>query len=250
MRQRCGASCPASRRPCPSRRSAPTRWAGRPRFLFTARTTDELMHAVRVARALDVPRHRPRPGHQRARRRRRPARPRRARPQRPAARSTGELLSVEAGAELPALVTDLAGQGLAGLEFAGNIPGSVGGAVVGNAGAYGRAVSDVLVDVAPARRPHASTPRSPAELDFGYRTSLLKRRPELIVLSATFALVRGERERAARRDRPRRRAAAQQAPARVRLLRQLLQEPVARAAGRPSHRGGRPQGPHRRQRRA
>ena len=59
----------------------------------------------------------------------------------------GELLMVEAGAELPGLVAELAGQGLAGLEFAGNIPGSVGGAVVGNAGAYGRSVSDVLVSV-------------------------------------------------------------------------------------------------------
>ena len=59
----------------------------------------------------------------------------------------GDVLRVEAGAELPGLVADLAGQGLAGLEFAGNIPGSVGGAVVGNAGAYGRAVSDALVEV-------------------------------------------------------------------------------------------------------
>ena len=46
---------------------------------------------------------------------------------------------------MPELVTDLAERGLGGLEFAGNIPGSVGGAVVGNAGAYGRDVAGVLV---------------------------------------------------------------------------------------------------------
>ena len=104
----------------------------------------------------------------------------------------GELLMVEAGAELPGLVTELAGQGLAGLEFAGNIPGSVGGAVVGNAGAYGRSVSDVLVSVhlLDGMTEHVKEPR---ELDFGYRTSLFKQLPELTVLSATFQLHRGER---------------------------------------------------------
>src|SRR5665647_400854 len=104
----------------------------------------------------------------------------------------GERLMVEAGAELPGLVTELAGQGLAGLEFAGNIPGSVGGAVVGNAGAYGRSVSDVLVSVhlLDGMTEHVKEPR---ELDFGYRTSLFKRLPELTVLSATFRLHRGER---------------------------------------------------------
>jgi UDP-N-acetylmuramate dehydrogenase len=106
----------------------------------------------------------------------------------------GLLLKVEAGAELPALVADLADQGLAGLEFAGNIPGSVGGAVVGNAGAYGRSVSDVLVSV------HfldgsAEHVKGPDELDFSYRSSLFKELPDLIVLSATFRLSRGERER-------------------------------------------------------
>jgi UDP-N-acetylmuramate dehydrogenase len=103
-----------------------------------------------------------------------------------------ELLRVEAGVELPGLVADLAGQGLAGLEFAGNIPGSVGGAVVGNAGAYGRAVSDALVDVhvLDEGKEHVVPPK---RLDFGYRTSLLKERPDLIVLSASFFLDHGHR---------------------------------------------------------
>ncbi len=105
----------------------------------------------------------------------------------------GELLMAEAGAELPALVAELAGRGLAGLEFAGNIPGSVGGAVVGNAGAYGRAVSDVLVAVhlLDGVTEHV---KPPEELDFGYRTSLFKQLPELTVLSATFRLRRGSRD--------------------------------------------------------
>jgi UDP-N-acetylmuramate dehydrogenase len=104
----------------------------------------------------------------------------------------GDALMVEAGAELPALVTELAGQGLAGLEFAGNIPGSVGGAIVGNAGAYGRAMSDVILSVhlLDGATEHV---KQPAQLDFGYRTSLFKQLPELTVLSATCRLQRGER---------------------------------------------------------
>jgi UDP-N-acetylmuramate dehydrogenase len=106
----------------------------------------------------------------------------------------GPLLRVEAGAELPALVADLADKGLAGLEFAGNIPGSVGGAVVGNAGAYGRSVSDALVSVhfLDGATEHV---KDPADLNFSYRSSLFKELPDLIVLSATFRLSLGDRER-------------------------------------------------------
>jgi UDP-N-acetylmuramate dehydrogenase len=102
-----------------------------------------------------------------------------------------DTLVAEAGVELPGLVTDLATRGLAGLEFAGNIPGSVGGAVVGNAGAYGRSVSDALVSVhlLDGVTEHV---KQPEELDFGYRTSLFKRFPELTVLSATFRVEPGE----------------------------------------------------------
>jgi UDP-N-acetylmuramate dehydrogenase len=109
-----------------------------------------------------------------------------------AQRLDDELLTVGAGANLPGVVAGLAEGGLAGLEYAGNIPGSVGGAVVGNAGAYGRAVGDVLVR---ARLLDGDRVRDAGsgELDFGYRTSLLKRRRDVIVLEATFALKGGER---------------------------------------------------------
>ena len=114
----------------------------------------------------------------------------------------GELLTVGAGMVLSKLVTGLAERGLGGLEFAGNIPGSVGGAVVGNAGAYGRAVADALVtaDVLVGGQIWSMTA---ADLDLGYRTSALKRRaagapqrPDLagaVVLRATFVLRPGSR---------------------------------------------------------
>jgi UDP-N-acetylmuramate dehydrogenase len=159
-------------------------------LLYTARTTGELAHAARTARELHLPltvlgratnvliSDAGLPGLTVLARNE-------------AFSLDGELLRVEAGAELPGLVTNLAARGLAGLEFAGNIPGSVGGAVVGNAGAYGRAMSDVLVSVH-LQDGVTEHVKPPEELEFGYRTSLFKKLPELIVLSATFRLRRGE----------------------------------------------------------
>ena len=105
----------------------------------------------------------------------------------------GHVLRAEAGVELPGLVADLAGQGLAGLTFAANIPGSVGGAVVGNAGAYGESVSDALLDVHVLEEGKEHVVE-PDRLDFGYRTSLLKSRRDIIVLSASFVLRHNRRD--------------------------------------------------------
>ena len=106
----------------------------------------------------------------------------------------GELLTVGAGAPCTTVIADLAQRGLGGLEFAANIPGSFGGAVVGNAGAYGASVADVLVRcelLIGGRRRTAE----PADLDFSYRSSALKRGREAVVLEATFALHGGEASR-------------------------------------------------------
>ena len=99
-------------------------------------------------------------------------------------------LRVGAGAPTIAVIAGLAERGLAGLEFAGNIPGSFGGAVVGNAGAYGRSVADVLLEcrlLEDGREVRAT----PVELGFDYRTSALKQGRAAVVLEATFALSHG-----------------------------------------------------------
>jgi len=110
----------------------------------------------------------------------------------------GHVLRAEAGVELPGLVADIAGQGLAGLTFAGNIPGSVGGAVVGNAGAYGESVSDSLLEVHLLEEGKEHVVQ-PDRLDFGYRTSMLKARPDIVVLSAAFQLRHSHRDELVRR---------------------------------------------------
>ncbi len=74
--------------------------------------------------------------------------------------------------------------GIAGLEFLRGIPGTVGGFVRMNGGAYGREVADVLLDCAVILPDGAFVTLSAAELDYGYRHSAL---PEgVIVVSARF----------------------------------------------------------------
>ncbi|MBN1937986.1 MAG: UDP-N-acetylmuramate dehydrogenase, partial [Candidatus Aminicenantes bacterium] len=101
-------------------------------------------------------------------------------------------LSASGGTPLEDLTALCRSRGLAGLEFLAGIPGTVGGAVYGNAGAFGRSVGDVLVE-ALLLDPTGSERRafSPGDFDFGYRDSHLKKTGE-IVLSAVFRTQTGE----------------------------------------------------------
>lgn len=88
-------------------------------------------------------------------------------------------------------VSDLACEhSLTGLEFACGIPGSVGGAVYMNAGAYGGEVKDVLVSALVLTRDGKMTLRVRDELHFSYRHSIVSENGD-IVLQATFALEKG-----------------------------------------------------------
>jgi len=80
---------------------------------------------------------------------------------------------------------------LSGLEFAIDIPGTVGGAVRGNAGAFGRSVADVLTRIRLLEGTELRD-RTPAELGFAYRHSNLKQNTNIVV-EAEFALTPGNR---------------------------------------------------------
>jgi len=97
----------------------------------------------------------------------------------------GDRLLCGGGARLPKASAVAASEGLSGLEFGVNIPGTVGGAVKMNANAYGGDLSRVLesVDVA---TPAGTERRVPADLGFAYRRSNLGRRE--IVAGAVFKL--------------------------------------------------------------
>ncbi len=92
----------------------------------------------------------------------------------------------ECGASLTALSAEAMKRGLSGLEFAYGIPGTVGGAVYMNAGAYGGEISDVLAESTylSAEKPMS---RTKEDHHFGYRTSIYQTSGE-IILSATFHL--------------------------------------------------------------
>jgi UDP-N-acetylmuramate dehydrogenase len=102
------------------------------------------------------------------------------------------LVEAEAGEPIPTLARKAARLGLSGLEWAVGIPGTVGGAVVMNAGAQGGCTADWLVSVRvldPAS-PGAPFELQSHELDFAYRHSRLQAE-SWIVLSATFRLDAG-----------------------------------------------------------
>lgn len=99
----------------------------------------------------------------------------------------------EAGIPLARLANQAKDAALTGLEFAGGIPGTLGGALVMNAGAYGGEMKDVLV-WADLLSPDGTVHRKTAEeLKLGYRTSCIPKE-NLIVLAAELDLKEGDQE--------------------------------------------------------
>jgi UDP-N-acetylmuramate dehydrogenase len=103
----------------------------------------------------------------------------------------GRQVTADAGVLYPVLANTTAGRGLAGLEFATGIPGTVGGAVYMNAGAYGSETTEVL-DWADVFRDHGVVRMESTELDLSYRHSTLHEHPDWVVLRAGYTLTPGD----------------------------------------------------------
>ena len=101
-------------------------------------------------------------------------------------------VSAGAGVMLSTLAARIAEQGLAGFEFAGGIPGTLGGAVTMNAGAYGGEIKDVIVAAKMIDRTGKIHLFSAEELHLSYRHSIVQEQG-LIVVSALFAFEQGDR---------------------------------------------------------
>lgn len=104
-------------------------------------------------------------------------------------------LSITAGAGVPtAAAARLAAEaGLSGLEFAGGIPGSIGGAVYMNAGAYGGETASLISSVTAVTEDGNIRRYSRSDLDYGYRKSPFMESGE-IILEVILALEKGEKE--------------------------------------------------------
>ncbi len=98
-----------------------------------------------------------------------------------------DVLTAEAGAVLQEVVDQSIAFGLGGLETMTGIPGYLGGAVYGNAGAYGHSIQEVLQSVRIFDGSHIRTLDN-AECCFTYRESIFKDRKDWVILSATLRL--------------------------------------------------------------
>lgn len=102
-------------------------------------------------------------------------------------RLEGNTIIADAGAKLMDVCLFALEHGLTGLEFAYGIPGSVGGAIVMNAGAYGGEIKDVIVGVKTDKQYYQNE-----ECDFGYRNSKFSNSNECI-LKGYFQLQKGDK---------------------------------------------------------
>lgn len=112
------------------------------------------------------------------------------------------LINCDAGLLLSQLVNIARDNNLSGLEWAAGIPGTVGGAIRGNAGAFNSCISNVIkkvrVLVIPSPSEESNNLKvksfSNKECNFAYRDSIFKQNPRLVVISAEFALKKGKKE--------------------------------------------------------
>lgn len=105
----------------------------------------------------------------------------------------GNRMYVEAGAPLGGVVRVAYENGLSGLEFAAGIPGSFGGAVTMNAGAYGGNMKMVVKSITACDRCGNVMVLEGDELEFGYRQSVVRNK-DLVVLSGELELVEADKD--------------------------------------------------------
>lgn len=108
-------------------------------------------------------------------------------------RIEGNKIYAQAGASLPQVAVLAAANGLSGLEFAAGIPGTVGGAVVMNAGAYDGEMKQVVKCVTVLDQEGEEMELDNVTMEFGYRTSIIKNRP-FLVQEVVFELCPGDKE--------------------------------------------------------
>jgi UDP-N-acetylmuramate dehydrogenase len=140
------------------------------------------------------------------------------------------VLRVGAGLLLKDLLRRCLAWGLAGLEFAAGIPGSVGGAVRMNAGSYGRAMGDICTALYVLREDSSSTRLRREELSFSYRSLELPRRTIIVEADLSLTLDAPGRIRAKVRDLLRQRRRSQ--PWRLPSAGSVFKNPPGDFAGR------------------
>jgi len=106
----------------------------------------------------------------------------------------GVFVTVGAGVSDVKLSYDVAKLGLSGIEFLSGIPGTIGGAVFMNAGAYLKEISDVLISVQVVNEKNELIWLEKDELELSYRKSIFQRRPDWVILEAILQLEQGNKD--------------------------------------------------------
>ena len=102
---------------------------------------------------------------------------------------------IECGASITGAAVEARKASLSGLEFAYGIPGTLGGMVYMNAGAYGHEIAEVLLSVKVYDSKNDTVYElKTEELEFGYRSSIFIKLPHLIILSANLKLLNGNQQ--------------------------------------------------------
>jgi UDP-N-acetylmuramate dehydrogenase len=106
--------------------------------------------------------------------------------------SVSPTIRAESGSTLNDIAQRAARHGLTGLEWAASIPGSLGGAVYGNAGAFGGEMAASLASVEILHRERGRETWPVEKMEYGYRTSILKREKQpVLILAAELKLAHG-----------------------------------------------------------
>lgn len=106
----------------------------------------------------------------------------------------GTKITAQAGAMLSKIANTAASNGLGGMEFAAGIPGSIGGAVVMNAGAYGGEMKDIIEKVYVLDENGAQLELDRDALDFGYRHSCIPKKKYIVTKVVLELVPRNEAE--------------------------------------------------------
>lgn len=122
-----------------------------------------------------------------------------------------QMAYAEAGAMLPKLALESVEASLMGLEFATGIPGTIGGSIYGNAGAYNACLMDYVKSVTVLDENYEIKTLEHEDISYSYRTTMFKETKKYIILAAKFFLKKGDKDNsiAIIKDRKDRRIASQ-----------------------------------------
>lgn len=104
----------------------------------------------------------------------------------------GNEIIASAGASMPLVAIEAKKNSLTGFEFACGIPGTIGGGIKMNAGAYGGEIADIVSEITYLDENCNILKINKDEAKFGYRDSIFKRNDKLVILEARFSLKKGD----------------------------------------------------------